>query len=881
MSLRFLACALFLVACGDPTDDPPADDGGPVDQGLDAGTPLDVGPPPEPLPACDVTTPDELSGRPGLQDDGSYLALDGRRTRASGPSVVLEGFPAAVAVHPTAGVAYVVVASNDDRRLDVVDLGSLSVVQALEPGETFYGIEVAPDGSRVYLSGGHDGFVRAFDAAADGTLTAAETVDLDMHLAGLAIADDGATLWVGAFEEPLVVELNAASLVESRRFDLPPLGDDDQRAFDVHHLAARDELYVSDLRGEGISVIDLSDGSTEALPLPTSPAGLASVANGSKLYAAVSGSDTVVVFDPATRTITDSVFVAAPESDLANDDGDPLPNSNVNALWYDDASDRLYVSRGADNSVSVLDGTSLEVLGSIGSDQYPTDVELAPDGRSLVITSGKGAHAGPNDESGSAKNLLKGTVAVVDLMGFDLAAATTDADAFYRQAGELFAPDCERFIVPTEWGGETPIRHVVLIVKENKTFDSILGDLDDPRVDADPSLADDGLPYTPNHHALAAEFAHSDNFYVQAPNSDSGHIFLTGTHLTELAERYYLEDVRHGLESGWPLNPLTAPSAGNLFTHVVDHGLTLQIYGEIVGTSNQTAEGEAISRFTDGRFPGGPFTNYAVTDEDKARYVASRIEAGHLASFTYLLLPNDHGNGTRAGSPTPESMTADNDYGMGIVIDALSHSPFWPFTVVIVLEDDPQGSRDHVESHRSVLHVASPWAKRDYVSHTLASFTSVIATIERLLQLPPLGRPDATAAPLYDMFTNEPDYTPYDARERTHPPELNGEMLIGSTMSMRMDFRSPDRNPELGELTRIYRDVLHERITRDEGERRMAELEAEMDRDEAIDEDADDAIDESLEDAAAFDSEWAAYQRWYRRTHGRSVPWQPTLGPVR
>lgn len=881
MALRFaLAVAVALTGCSDLTDSL-VGDGGPPDQGLDGGTPLDVGPPPEPLPPCDVTPPDGLLGRPGLQDDGSYLALDGRRTRASGPSLVVEGFPAAVAIHPSAGVAYVVVASSDDRRLDVVDLSTLAVVQSLVPGETFYGIEVSADGSRVYLSGGADGFVRAFDAAADGMLTAAETIELGVHLAGLALSGDGSQLWVGAFDEPLVVELDAAMLTETRRFDLPPLDEDDQRAFDVHHLAGRAELYVSDLRGEGVSVIDLSDGSTEALPLPTSPAGLASNADGSRLFAAVSGSDTVVVFDPATRAIVDSVFVAAPESDLQNEAGDPLPNSNVNALWYDDASDRLYVSRGADNSVSVVDGTSLEVLGSIPSDQYPADVELAPDGRSLLIASGKGGHAGPNAEGGSAKSLLKGTLAVVDLMGFDLAAATTDADTFYRHAGQLYAPDCEQFILPTEWGGQTPIRHVVLIVKENKTFDSILGDLEDPRVDADPSLADDGMPLTPNHHALAAEFAHSDNFYVQAPNSDTGHIFLTGTHLTELAERIYLEDVRHGSFSTFPVDTLTAPRAGNLFTHVVDNGRSLQIYGEIVGTANRTAAGESVATFTDGRFPGGPFTNYAVTDEDKARYVARQIEAGRLADFTYLLLPNDHGNGTRPGIPSPDSMTADNDYGMGIVIDALSHSPFWPFTVVIVLEDDPQGSRDHVESHRSVLHVASPWAKRDYVSHTLASFTSVIATIERLLQLPPLGRPDATAAPLYDMFTNEPDFTPYDAREREFPEELNAASSIGSSMSMRMDFRSPDRNPHLGALTRIYRDVRHERISREEGERRMAELEAEVygDDDDAIDEDG--AIDESLEDAAAFDSAWDAYQRWYRETHGREVPWELSGGPIR
>ncbi|HJL39438.1 MAG TPA: alkaline phosphatase family protein [Polyangiaceae bacterium LLY-WYZ-15_(1-7)] len=872
---------------------------GPRDGGPDAFAAVDAGPLPGPLPPCDVTPPDALLVRPGPQEDGSFIPLDGRRAVAAGPSTVLEGFPTDVAVHPTLRVAYVLIGSNDDRRLDVVDLDSFEVLQEIER-EVFFGLEVAADGARVYLAGGESGLVLAYDVGADGTLTEAGTLDVEEYLAGLALSPDGATLWAGAFDERVVVEIDTATLSERRRFELPV------RVWDLVHLPAREELWASDLRGEGVAIVNLRTGAAlpEAIPVPTSPAGMAVAPDASVVWAAVSGSDSVVALDPETRSIVATVLVGAPETDLLDDAGAPLPHSNVNALWYDAPSDRLYVSRGADNAVSVLAGTTLEPLGTLPSDRYPTDVELAPDGRTLVVVSGKGGGEGPNAEGGSAKNLSKGTIAFVDLLGLDLEAATEDAARGFRRPAELWQPDCEAFPVPTELGRPTPIRHVVLIVKENKTFDTILGDLEQEGIDADPSLADDGLPYTPNHHALALEFAHSDNFYVLAPNSDTGHLFLTATHLTELAERTYLEDVRHGAFGTYPVQELSSPRGGNFFTHLHDHGVSLRIFGEIVGTSKRAADGTVMAEFSDSRFPGGPFTNYTITDEEKARYVADRIlRDGELAQFTYLLLPNDHGNGTRPGTPSPESMVADNDYAMGLVIDALSRSTFWPHTVVFVLEDDPQGSRDHVHASRSVLHVVSPWARRGFVSHAHSHYLSVFATIERILGVPPLGRPEATAAPLYDMFGTTPDFTPYEAREREFPPTLNGETTIGADLSRRMDFRGPDRNPHLGELVRIYRAVRRGELSREAGERRMAALEARIerelpealdadgrldeggrDRDEAFDEagrerDVDGAFDESLEDAREFDRDWAHYQRWYRARFGREPPFALTGAP--
>ncbi|MCU0674457.1 MAG: bifunctional YncE family protein/alkaline phosphatase family protein [Myxococcota bacterium] len=853
-----------------------------LDAALDAGFPIDVGPLPEPLPPCDVTVPEALLARPGLQPDGSFLTLDGRRARAAGMRVVLEGFPAQVRLHPTARVAYVVVSGTDDRRLDVIGLDDLTVRQSIER-EVFHGLALRSDGSALFVGGGHDGELTRYDVAADGTLTESTSVDLDAYLAGLALSDDGARVYVGSFDESAVLELDADTLVLRRRLPIAPRFGG---LWDLVVVPEREQLYASDLGGSGVAVLDLSAGTQLAtVPLPVSPAGL--VATRDTVFAAVSGADMVAAIDVATRSVvaTSEVFDAA-----LVDDGEPLPNGNVNALFHDAASDRLYVSRGADNAISVLTATTLAPLGAIPSDWYPTDVALAADGRTLVIPSGRGEGSRPN-EGQSAKAVLRGTVTVVDLLGLDLEAESARASENLRRTVELYRPTCEAFPVPTAAGQVSPIRHVVLIVKENKTFDALLGDLDREGVAADPRFAEWGMPFTPNHHALADEFPFSDNFYVLTPNSDTGHLFLTATHLSEYAERVWLDDNRYGAFPTWPLNERSGPTSGNFFTHLLERDVDLQIYGEIVGSTLETRDGERVAEHSDGRYPGGPFVNYSVEDEAKARYVAQQIARGRFAQFTYVLLPNDHTNGTVPGTPTPESMVADNDCAMGLLIDAISRSPYWPFTAIFVVEDDPQGSEDHVDAHRSILHVVSPWARRGYVSHAQTSWLSVFATIERILGVPPVGRPDAAAAPLYDFFTTTPDFTPYDARERLHPRELNGETTVGADRSREMDFRSPDRNPDLGALVRAYRAWRRGEIDRDEAERRieLAAREAlHEDADAAIDEaaieradgDRDELVDEAAVERAAFDHEWPRYVEWHLERYG-VAPAEPPGAPTR
>jgi hypothetical protein len=317
----------------------------------------------------------------------------------------------------------------------------------------------------------------------------------------------------------------------------------------------------------------------------------------------------------------------------------------------------------------------------------------------------------------------------------------------------------------------------------------------------------------------------------------------------------------------------------------MDNDVDIRIYGEIVGMTAEAANGEQPIRYSDTRYPGGPFYTLGARDTDRAEYVVEQIQAGRLASFTFMLMPNDHTGGVTPGNPTPEAQVADNDYGLGLLIEGLSNSPYWASTAVIVVEDDPQGCEDHVDSHRSFVLVISPWARRGYVSHVNASYQSVFATITRILSVPPMGRPDAGAAPLWDMFTGTPDYTPFAAVPRIVPE--NEKVLDintpGARESMRMDFRGPDRNEDLGAVLDAYRLWRMGRISAEEAQDRIdrgvRSRPALGNRaDEEFEEAAEEREEEAEEELFAYDVAFREYAEWLA-TQGLTMP-EIQGGPV-
>ena len=483
---------------------------------------------------------------------------------------------------------------------------------------------------------------------------------------------------------------------------------------------------------------------------------------------------------------------------------------------------RLYVACAGINAVAVFDTGSNTVLGYIPTGWFPARVALSKDGLTLYVANAKGYGAGPNGgadfqrgpEGDYIGDITKGTVSIIPVPP-----DSELADLTYRVIrNNGFTPAAARkqrsddFPIPSAGGPSSRLHHVVLIVKENRTFDEVFGDIrtiGGEAVSGDPALArwgldaevhEDGEPtlehvrVTPNHHALAERFGLSDNYYVDSDVSFDGHHWLVDSYPNEWVETawppgygghlhlYYDDEApgRMSLGGSSSLRPEDYLEAGSLWDHLARYHQTFRNYGE--GLSGEIEEGYKPTGLRLGinlPMPGPlyantsrtyPMFNTSIPDqyrfEQFKKEFEERFVSGQqpLPQFIYIWLPNDH-----TAKPRPEdgyayraSYVADNDLALGKLIDLFSHRKFWPEMAVFITEDDAQNGHDHVDAHRSVLLVVSPFSRRG-VSHTHTSMLSILKTLERILGLPPLNQYDAAATDLADCFTDVPDVSPYVA----------------------------------------------------------------------------------------------------------------------
>ena len=742
---------------------------------------------------CEAPAPPAEALRKMGEQDGMYVLPGGRVLTPAGLNVEVGGFPMAVLTHPTERVAYVSNSGYALRVLQVLDIDTGEVLQEQSRAESFYGLALNNDATRLYAAGGDSSRVDVYDIGTGGLLTEVAMLPVPGFPAGVALSEDGSTLYVAQFGDDSLaaVDLSTGAVVDTLATVKGP--------YSVAVAPGRDELYVTGFADDRVAVIDLGTWTVaENIRVGGNPLGLAVSADGATVYVAVANTDTVSLIDTATRAVLITQVVGEPS--IADAEGAPLPASSPSGLALDEVAGRLFVTRAADNAVALFDALDLTPVGAIPVGWYPTAIALADGGDRLVVTNGKGVGTGPllaygfGDESG--KEAMTGTVSLITLGDVDLTASTAQVEQNVRRPSEVYQWDCEgSFGVPTVAGGETPIEHIVLIVRENKTYDTVLGDLETG--DADPSLVLYGEQITPNLHALARQFANHDNFYDDSETSVQGHLWLTASFVNDYMERIWLEDYRgNGFGNEAPMEQ-GQPGFGTWFTHLIKHGVDFTNYGEVVGSFGEYG-GDAVIGYTDLSFPG-TFYNLDVKDEEKAAYVAEQLVDNEVfPPFVFVLLPNDHTQGTRSGALTPESMINDNDTATGLLVDRISHSRFWPNTAIFIVEDDPQVGADHVDYHRSICVIASPWAKHAYTSSVHTSFPSLFRTFELILGLPPMNRYDALATPFWDSFARVPDLTPYVYIDRTVPDTLNSESSPGAEYSELMDFSGPDRNPELG-----------------------------------------------------------------------------------
>lgn len=475
-------------------------------------------------------------------------------------------------------------------------------------------------------------------------------------------------------------------------------------------------------------------------------------------------------------------------------------------------------------------------LGFIPVGWYPTSVRVTPDGKRLLVANGKGVSSAANRHAAQPglrripgvdqyiAELFTGTVSLIPLQSgaaFEKQLAEWTARAFQctpAATRQLDPATLEGNPIPRKVGDPSPIKYVVYIVKENRTYDQVLGDLEIGN--GDPSLCLFGEKITPNHHALAREFVCLDNFYVESEVSADGHEWSMGAFATDFVEKSWPLSYGHNQRKKYPypsegtLDHAARPAGGYLWDRAKEAGVSYRSYGEWVSNGKTPADpAKAKVKALEGHIdPMFRSFDMAYPDAKRAdRFIAelTRLEEeGEMPQLQIVRLPNDHTSGASPGMPTPIAHVADNDLALGRVVEALSKSKFWPQLAIFVVEDDAQNGPDHIDAHRTVAYAISPYAKRGAVDSSLYSTSSMLRTMELILGMKPMSQFDAAALPLFASFQKEPDLRPYAVK----PVEVdmgakNLASAWGAKESRKMNFTKEDAADDLKLNEVIWRSV--------------------------------------------------------------------------
>jgi DNA-binding beta-propeller fold protein YncE len=707
----------------------------------------------------------------------------GVRLDPAGEFADLGSMPLNIAVAPGGERAAVVLSGWREQGLQIVDLESRQVTQTLKQEAAFYGAAFAPDGKHLYVSGGNDDSIFCYtwngsDAAFERKIVLGkqkEDKTGSRYPAGLAVSKNGRYLYVAENVG------DALAVVDVQTSDVERLPTD-HYPYAVE-VAPDGNVYVSAWGADTVAIFGVRANGTlfprSRLRVGRHPSALA--ASASRLYVALAGSDRIAVVDLHKRKILNTFKDAAP--------GAPPEGSTPNALALSPDGRTLYAAEGDNNAVALFDVESGKLKGRIPTDWYPTALAFAHGELLVVNGKGHGSHAnpgGPTPGQGIQRPLdydlgqLSGTLRVV---------------APPRGAAAL-AQSTRRVADANHWTSRPaarrypPFKHVVYIIKENRTYDQIFGDLKEG--DGDPSLVFFDKTSTPNHRALALRFGLFDRFFTNAEVSSQGHIWSTAAYVTDYGEKLVplvYADRRAGVDG----EDADEPERGFLWTLAKNAGVSFRDYGEMVAPQGWPRTQPDLGADISPIYP--PF-NVDIPDQKRADAWIAELQRfaadGNMPALEVLHLPSDHTAGGHPKYRTPRAYMADNDLALGRIIEALSHSRYWRDTVVFVLEDDSQAGPDHVDSHRGPLLAISAYSRGGTI-HRFANTTDVLAAIEDILGLGRLSKYDYFSRSLADVFSATPDYTPYKAiTPEANMEEMNPPKTAAARMSEGLDFSRAD-----------------------------------------------------------------------------------------
>ncbi len=793
--------------------------------------------------------PDRSAGRTPAPFVGGADLPNGWRITPAGKTVATTGdLVTNLSLAPDGKTIISVNSGFQPHALNLFDARTQKLIQRIALPSTFLGLAWSADGRTLYVSGGN----------ASGARNKSDPVApiRVFHYNGSRLTEDA----TGALHETIAPKNVWWS--------------------GLAYLPGKDLLYAANLMGPGAGNVVVFDAKSRAIvtriPVGVSPYQIVATPDGKRLFVSNWSSQSVSVIDTASNTVIDTLHVGINPNDMklsadgrlfvacSNDNSihvidtaslrvieristtqTPLApeGSTPDAIAVDDARKLIYIANADNNSLvvaSIANRAHSAVIGFVPTGWYPSALALADKGRMLFIGTAKGERAYPDpdgphsplaaqsDDTKEAKISIK-TLQTGSIETLPLADLRAKLPGWTRQVTQntpyrasLLSearPPSAPSILPQRVGEASPIKHVIYIIKENRTYDQLFGDL--PGANGDPRLAIFGEKVTPNQHALARTYVTLDNLYADGEVSVDGHSWSNAAYATDFNEKQW--PAAYGGYSIANYNVQAfIPSGGRLWDLARRKGLTYRAYGEnaarastgnmmeaaigaegLVGhVSKDFLTGIEVTRDTD---------RVAVFLREFREYEANYDDTDpgkRLPNYIVMSLPEDHTRGTKPGAYTPQAMVANNDQAVGQLVDAVSHSRYWPETAIFIIEDDAQDGADHVDARRTVGLVLSPYTRRGIVDSTLYSTSSFVRSIELLLGLPPMSQYDAAAMPLYAAFGVKPDISPFSAiAPQVDLAAKNTPDAFGAKESARMDFSELDRAPMLALNQIVWKSV--------------------------------------------------------------------------
>jgi YVTN family beta-propeller protein len=752
-------------------------------------------------------TPDEISARRITLPNGWALSPMGKM-------LTLGDLPLNLAISPSQNLLAVTNNGQSIQSITLIDAQTWRILDSTVISKSWLGLVFSDDGKTVYASGGNDNIVIKYDVSKK-RLTGIDTFifgqpwPVRISIAGIAVDENSQLLYAVTKED---YALYIYDLKNHRLKSRHPLGGE---GYTCLLSPDRNELYISCWGCDRVDIFSTKESSfTSFVPVGDNPNDMCITRNGKFLYVANANDNSVSVIDLRQHRVIENLNAALFPNSLAG--------SSTNSVALSPDEKTLYIANADNNCLAVFDvrnpGTS-NSKGFIPTGWYPTCVRTL--GQEILIANGKGNISmanpqGPNpygrDEDVMYQEgqnhaltpvqyiggLFKGTLQIVQTP--DERQMGIYSEAVYKNTPynlnekELSFPDGNP--IPEKPGDLSPIRYVFYIIKENRTYDQVLGDI--PEGNGDTSLVLFGENVTPNQHALAREFVLLDNFYVDGEVSADGHNWSLGAYATDYLEKTWPTSYgdRGGDYDAEGNRDIANNKNGFIWDYCKRYGVSYRTYGE----------------FADDYKPNLPvlekhfcpyYTSWDETVRDTVRFgqwrrdFDSLLAIKQLPQLNTLRFINDHTEGLNLGRPTPKAHVADNDLAVGMFVDYVSHSAIWNESVIFILEDDAQNGPDHVDAHRSPAYIAGGFVKAGFVDHTMYSTTSMLHTIELILSLPPMSQYDASAEPMWRCFDNRAAHEPFRVRPCTYNlDEINMVNSVYAQISEQFDFTKEDRAPD-------------------------------------------------------------------------------------